>query len=160
MISEQFTRFSLTFTQYSKSQNPTFALIYLLNYNGRLYVGNFLDKHIILTDQSWTTPENPNQIIPGCFENIVVSANYDIFGTETTINSGEFSPCTKILETPSDNNFILKIGEEEVDYEINVIEGQAEIVVISREDIFDDRKVFLENQFIKGRKHSREEGED
>ena len=151
IIAEQFTRFSLTFTQYSKNQNPTFGLIYLLNYNGKLYVGNFLDKQIILTDESWITPENPNQIILGCFESITVSANYDIFNLGTTINSGEFSSCTKVLETPLDNNFILKIGEEEIDYEIKVIEGQAEVIVISRENVFEDRKVFLENQFIKGK---------
>ena len=157
MISEHFNGFGLTFTQYSKSQNPSFGLIYLLNYNGKLYVGNFLEKHITLTDESWVTPGNEIQIIPGCFEIISVTASYDIFGTGTTLSSGEFNICTKTLDTPLDNNFILKIGEESIDYEINVIDGQAEVVVISRENIFEDRRVFLENQFIKGKKHRDED---
>lgn len=151
-ISKQFSTFSSLFTQYSKSQNPTFGLIYFLNFDGNLYIGNFLDKEVRLNDENWQNEE----VIPGCSQNIDVRISFDKFSIENNIPAGEFTNCYKILIAPNDK-FNLKIGDEEIDYDITIRPGQPEVVVISRESTFQDRKVFVENQFIKGKKREKTE---
>lgn len=148
LIKDKFTSFSLVFAQYSKSQNPSFGLIYLLNYNNRLYLGNFLDKQIIINDENWPA----NQVIPGCFEQINTTIKYGVGGIIDTFDLFQFTGCSKDFPNPLNNNFLLKIGDELIDYEITVFNDQPEVVVISREGVLEDRKVFVENQFIQGKK--------
>src|SRR3989344_4558996 len=143
-IEEKFKRFTGIFTQYSKTQNPTFGLIYLLNYENNLYIGNFLDKEITLNDEVWD-----NVIISGCSEKINAVIKSGIGGISYDFDLSEFTICTKTLSMPLNNNFIFKINEEDVDYEVNIIQGQPQVIVVSRENIFQDRKVFLKNEFIK-----------
>ncbi len=151
-ISKQFATFSSLFTQYSKSQNPTFGLIYFLNFDNNLYAGNFLDKEIRLNDENWQKEE----IIPGCSQNIDARISIDKFSIENNIPIEKFTNCYKILPAPN-GEFNLKIGDEEINYDINIRPGQPEVVVISRESVVQDRKVFVENQFIKGKKRERTE---
>ena len=69
IIQERFTKFSVVFTQYAKSRNPSFGLIYLLNYNGKLYMCNFLDKRIEIK-------VNPPFNLEGCYTNIPAKVTY------------------------------------------------------------------------------------
>lgn len=152
-ISKQFTSFSVLFTQYSKSRNPSFGLIYILSYNNIVYVGNFLDKSIDLIDIS-------NKVIPpslqGCFSSVPVTIDYGNFrlDDETNYKTFQQSACFRQVSAPQ-NKIELTIGDEEVIYEIYIHPNQAEVVVISRERVRDDRLVFVEDEFIKGKKHTK-----
>src|SRR3989338_118508 len=155
-VKNKFTEFSIIFTQYSKSQNPTFGLVYFLNYGNRLYVGNFLDKSITI-----------NPTIPGCYNYIQAVIKY---GSQGNIRDNlplvdiNEKQCNQLIPVNifEDNTLEMRIGEEDFVYEINIIPGQPEVMVISRESQGEDRKVFVEKQFIKGKrdKKDRNQGRD
>ncbi len=155
-VKNKFTEFSIIFTQYSKSQNPTFGLVYFLNYGNRLYVGNFLDKSITI-----------NPTIPGCYNYIQAVIKY---GSQGNIRDNlplvdiNEKQCNQLIPVNifEDNTLEMRIGEEDFVYEINIIPGQPEVMVISRETQGEDRKVFVEKQFIKGKrdKKDRNQGRD
>ncbi len=151
-ISEQFATFSILFTQYSKSKNPSFGLVYFLNHNNVLRVGNFLDKNIKVTGGS------SDINLEGCYSLVPVFINYNTFQINNYIDYETYrrnsitSPCVNEI-TPAPDQIILKIGDEEIEYEVNIIPQQPRVVVISRENLFQDRKVFLDDQFVKGKRH-------
>ncbi len=151
-IEKKFTEFSIVFTQYSKSQNPTFGLIYFLNYNNNLYVGNFLDKAI-------TFQVNPTYTLSGCYGDISAVISYGDRGSVTEkIDAKVYSTkncITTVTGLPDDKDSVVTLnleGEEEIVYEVNIILGQPEVIIISRESEGEDRKVFVEKQFIKGKR--------
>ncbi|MBI2671602.1 hypothetical protein HYX16_01580 [Candidatus Woesearchaeota archaeon] len=143
-ISGGFSSFTGVFTQYSKSLNPTFGLIYLLNYKGILYIGNYLDKTIVFDSTE----------LPGCMEKINATINYGPGGITDTFDLLEFTECKKEI-IPIPKIFTFSIKGEDITYEARVVEGQPEIIIVSRENILGSRKVFVEDQYIKGkRKHN------
>ena len=154
-ISKQFTSFSILFTQYSKTQNPSFGLIYILSYNGIVYVGNFLDSDIEIIDP--TNNDNVLETLIGCFAEVPISINYGDFEFNDRTNYEEFqnSGCFKELN-PTQDTINLAVKNENVIYEINIKTNQPEVVVLSREDVGQDRLVFIEDEFIKGKKHNRQ----
>jgi hypothetical protein len=142
-ISDGFYSFTGVFTQYSKSQNPTFGLIYLLNYKGMLYIGNYLDKTIVFDSTE----------LPGCRDKISATIIYGPGGITEAFDSEEFTDCkTEITLTSS--IFTFSIKGEDIIYETRVVEGQPEVIIVSRENILENRKVFFDNQFVTGKRKS------
>ena len=129
--------------------------MYFLNYNNNLYVGNFLDKKITLSqaDPSFS------RTIEGCYKEINAVISYGTEGNlKDTANVGDFNQknCIFLKNNLGEPDKIivleLTIEGENLIYEVNLIPGQAEVIVISRENLQEDRKVFVEKQFIKGKK--------
>jgi len=148
-ISGKFSSFTRLFTQYSKSQNPTFGLIYLLNYKGILYLGNYLDKTIIFDSTE----------LPGCLEKISATITYSLGETTEEYDLQEFTECKKEI-TPASSTFTFSIKGEEIIYETRIVEGQPEVIIVSRENILGSRKVFVEDHYIKGKRRERDDNED
>lgn len=163
-VSNRFRDFSIFFSQYSKTQNPSFGMIYFLNYDNNLYMGNFFDKEIKVDFLREDGTIKNSKTLNGCYEYIKGDLKYGTAGSlKIFFDLGNFIDCVKTESFSQDDNkdkmVQFKIGKENIIYEVNLISGQPEVVVLSRENVAEDRKVFVEKQFIKG-KRDREHEED
>ncbi len=157
-IEEKFVEFSVFFTQYSKSQNPSFGLIYLLNYENKVYAGNFFDKKVTLTFLDENGMFESTKDLEGCFGDITAGIGYEAGSLKLPISYQTFNQkqciTSKSFSEEKDRAVTLSIeNENDILYEVNLISGQPEVIVISRENVAEDRKVFVEKQFIKGKKN-------
>jgi hypothetical protein len=144
-IDDQFRKFTVLFTSFSKTKNPEFGLVYVFLHEGTIYIGNYLENNILITSHS------PPKHLKGCFKN--VEAGFSVAGlkvSQTGINFGTFSTCTfKTTQLPSGNIVVLEIND--IAYEISLSPNNPEIMIVSREEKAQQRKVFLKGNFIKGR---------
>jgi len=151
-VSLNFASFSVLFTQYSKTKNPSFGLIYFLNYNGILRIGNFLDQGVKII-----TPTNTEISLQGCFSQLPASISYGEFQQTfyrslSYFQSGSaYAECIREIPAPSFIN--LQIGDEQIDYRVDILANQPQVAVISRASSSQDRKVFVDHQFIRGNRH-------
>ena len=165
-IALKFAEFSVVFTQYSKTKNPSFGLIYFFNYNNNLHIGNFLDQNVkVFTSNENLNDPNSGIFLVGCFSIVSSSLDYNQFQISMPQNAATFygengrpstsvyGPCTKRI-SPAPSYVNLQIGDESIDYKVDIIQNQPQVAVISRESLSQDRKVFVDHQFIRGNRHT------
>lgn len=155
-ISNAFKNFTALFTSYSKTKNPDFGLIYAFDYKNSLYVGNYLNESIIVKKGVKTKD------LQGCFDKIKTSLS--IGGLSLELKNVDYQilgECT--WETPSDENkptYLIEIILQEIRYEVEVIAGNPELVIVSRESKGADRKVFTKGRFSAGEPLNQGENDD
>ncbi len=141
----KFLRFTIVFSSYAKTKNPEFGVIYAFMYNGQVHIGNYLDRPMKVRD----APPGREQL-PGCYQqlrtNVVVGGlRMDISGVST----GAFTNCLLSMPAPPVNR--LKFLIENVEYEVELEPSRPEIIIVSREEIANQRKVYVKGNFKKGR---------
>ena len=156
-ISQQIFSFSKDFTEYAKSINPDFGLIYFLNYENNLLIGNFFDKNIFISINNQEYIE-----IVGCYSINSATINSgqgpgNNIEVSTTQGNYNEDACRKVIPISTQiNNFNLKIkGEDELEYNIKFISEQPEVILISRENVIQqnevtERKVYLKDYQVTG----------
>lgn len=129
-----FDIFTCDFTRYAKNQNPDFSLIYVFEYGENLYIGNYLEQPILVED---------TYMIPGCKEGTVISG-----GVEGLEFGGSLSMCGCVEPIEPLSSLDLTIGSTL--YEIDITSGRPEIIIVSREDKGEQRKVYTKEEYVDG----------
>jgi len=132
-LEEYFLNFTVLFTSYSKTKNPNFGLIYAFPYQGKLLIGNYLDRSIDFT---------PGGNLQGCFDD--VDASISISGLDLyfpNIDLSLYKKCITKVTYPYDNNLNFTI--EQVPYSFKLTKDTPDVIVVSRESLGEDIKVFI-----------------
>jgi len=142
-INGSFNVFTLLFTSYSKSQNPSYGIIYTLGFrddegNSKIQIGNYFDKEIIILAGMDEYP------LPGCFEEIPATLTFDGLNLDAGIIQEDIEFCVLNL----DYRPLIKVGiEDDVGetswYSIEIRENSPQIMIISRLEEGEQRKVFI-----------------
>lgn len=133
-VKNDFDDFTKKFTDYAKNQNPDFSLIYIFDYEDKLYIGNYLKYPIIVEDE---------YVLMGCKEGAVTIVSTAVGGVEVPV---DIKGC--ILSMPTQSTLQVTIGSNS--YKIDISEGRPEIVIVSREDKGEQRKVYTKEEFVGG----------
>ncbi len=152
-VGGKFKEFSTLFTSYSKSQNPDFQLVYAFDYNGYLHVGNFLREEI---DVQTPIPTKNLIDLSGCFEEIeaklaAFGLNIGISGIENKIQKCYSDLKLKEPEEGGSYPIAIRIGDDEFWYGVDITVGVPELIIVSREEKGEERRVFTRGRFLKGR---------
>jgi len=136
VINTSFLNFTIAFTSYSKTKNPNFGLIYAFPFGAGLFIGNYAQVPMNITVNSNMIP------LDGCFDEVsttvsVAGVNLDIPGLTPSM----YKDCTTFTAYPTDDKMNLLI--EDVHYTFNLDGGRSDIIVVSRESLGDDIKVFM-----------------
>ena len=136
-VKSKFDDFTCDFTKYAKNQNPDFSLIYIFEYENKIYIGNYLKQPIIIGDE---------YILRGCKEGAELQ-----YGAGGQMSGGSsLSICGEcIQEIPTISELEISIGSNL--YIITITSGRPEIIIVSREDKGEQRKVYTKEEFVGGR---------
>lgn len=145
-VSREISRFTTKFEKFATNQNPDFGLIFLFPYEGRIYIENYLDKSIsylpsgvrMLGAGGTKTVTIPLGVAIGDFEveGKITPSNYE------EISKGNTFDIAFISEVP------ILINNTLYNFEVN--KDAPELVIFSKEDREGQKKVFMNNKFIKG----------
>ena len=143
-LTKDFLRFTVLFSSFAKTKNPEFGLIYAFTYKDKLYVGNYLDTDITVTNAG----SNPT-VLKGCYQKIDTSVSIAGLKVNTPqINVGQYTQCSLTEGIPTDNK--LRFMIQDITYEVNLNVDHPEVIIVSRETKGDQRKVFVKGNFLKG----------
>jgi hypothetical protein len=131
-----FLNFTIAFTSYSKTKNPSFGLIYAFPYQEKLFIGNYADIDINFTAE-------PKKIsLQGCLSNISTTISIAGLNLATIpINTATYKKCVNLTDYPDDNT--LKFKVEDVQYNFTISENRSEVIVVTRERLSNDIKIFI-----------------
>ena len=143
-VEREFKRFTVLFTSFSKTKNPDFGLIYVFLHEGTIYMGNYLEDDLRVAQPT------PPKVLQGCYQKVNAGVSLAGLKVGSHITVGQFAACShKTTHMPPGNVVILEI--DDIAYEISLIPNNPEIMIVSREEKAQQRKVFLKGNFIKGR---------
>ncbi len=136
LVNSAFLNFTVSFTSYSKTKNPNFGLIYAFPVRGFVFVGNYADVDIKLKSGAY------EKEIDGCFSEVSTSiALYGISLNVPDINPSLYKECIDIAPYPS--NSIINFTIQEIDYMFALNGNRSDIIIVSRENLEDDVKVYI-----------------
>lgn len=140
LINSTFLNFTVSFTSYSKTKNPNFGLIYAFPFGNYVFIGNYADVDINLSSGAY------QKNIKGCFNQVSTSVSlYGISLNVPNINPALYQECVDVVPYPPNN--ILDFTIEDIDYAFKLNEKRSDIIMVSRENLEDDVKVYIsENQ--------------
>lgn len=154
-VEAEFTTFTTSFTSYSKNQNPDFMLIYAFQHKNEsgsyIYLGNYLDMPIFARKENVGAYE----LIEGCFDKISACVTVDFFKSCTGQDMSKIGECKKTFT----GKYPIELIVAGVYYKLLVVSGSPEIVIISREGLEEQRKVYMNDDFVTGEKLSGDVGE-
>ncbi len=136
-VRDKFVLFSALFTSYSKTKNPNFRLLYILPYKDKIVLGNYLDTSVNFY---------PGGLIKGCFEDVDTSYSVGGLSIDFGVDAGVYSECFTMIDFPPLG--ILKFQIEDITYKFKISNDSPEIVVVTRETLGSDRKVFTGGNLI------------
>lgn len=137
VIDNTFLNFTVSFTSYSKTKNPNFGLIYAFPYNEKVFIGNYADVPITFLTRSTT-----QTYLEGCFSKVDTSvALYGISISVPDITPSLYTNCISRIDYPSDG--IINFTIEDIGYNFQLQERRSDIIIVSREDLKEDIKVFI-----------------
>ena len=158
-IEEQYIYFTTSFSSYSKTQNSDFGLIYLFDYevggNRNFFIGNYLDQEIFISivpiqNIDSNTQASDIMYLEGCKSQVSATIGFDDFSIGSEIDLMDFQNCTGRFDTTpfGDQTIYILIGD--VVYEATLTSGSPEIIIVSQEFKNNQRKVFLDEEFVTG----------
>ncbi len=137
VISDTFLNFTVVFTSYSKTKNPNFGLIYAFPYGGEVFIGNYAD-----TDLKFTAGNSlVTHSLPGCFSKVSTSVSLYGISLSPDIYPASYATCIKNIPYPQDNK--IKFNIEGIEYDFELKNSRSDIIIVSRESLQDDIKVFI-----------------
>lgn len=138
VISNTFLNFTVLFTSYSKTKNPNFGLIYAFPYNGEVFIGNYADTDLTFVAGNSLT----NHSLPGCFSEVSTSISlYGISLSVPNIVPADYANCITSINYPVGDT--IKFTIENIDYDFELKESRSDIIIVSRENLQEDIKVFI-----------------
>lgn len=100
---EAFKSFSMMFTSYAKGKNPEYGLIYILSFEDKIQVANFLNRGITVQGCGAGGAEYSVSIPPG-FDKINANLNFEGFNIETGLVPTDLQfDCADIPSLSGDN---------------------------------------------------------
>jgi len=148
---ESYSEFTMAFSSYVKAQDPSFGLIYAFSTpeDDIVQIGNFLE------DDIWVKKENQagdGQKVDGCYGLIDASISLGIFKFSSPQNINDISDCIGVIDLLSIHNpeIKIKIGEYWYDFEID--QGTPQIMIVSKLEQDEQRKVFIGGKGFKNGK--------
>lgn len=145
-IATEFLKFTIVFSSYAKTKNPEFGVIYAFISKGNLYIGNYLDTEIRIRSPS--TPPGSDRL-EGCYQKVDANIVVAGFPVQSHVTTSAFSRCIRTLAVPASNRF--KFAIQDVEYEVELEPSRPEIIIVSREEVDNQRKVFVKGNFKKGK---------
>ncbi|MFH1332086.1 MAG: hypothetical protein ABIH63_02260 [archaeon] len=146
-VGARFGNFTYAFTSYSKTQNPQFGLIYVLDYGGRVYLGNYLKEDIYIDASG-----GPPFALEGCFEKVGASVTFGALTATFDTGKEEITKCVKEIPEPSSKKVYIAIKNSW--YPFKLIEGKPTMMVVSQMEQEEQRKVFVGGEgFVKEEDH-------
>ena len=143
-IPQEFLKFTIVFSSYAKTKNPEFGTIYAFIYGPHLYIGNYLDQEVRIPS---APPQNRN--LPGCYQDLNTEIVISGFRMPTPVEMNALDDCMLDLAVPGNNRLTFFI--EDIEYEVDLEPSRPEIIIVSREEVANQRKVFVKGNFNKGR---------
>jgi hypothetical protein len=143
-IGELFNAFTIQFTAYSKTTNPKFGLIYVLDFANKLYIGNYLDQPIIVDCDGC----EPQELI-GCYDVVNADIQFEGLSFSTVLDQGLINDCTTTIDGNIDEISTIIDG---LNYIFDIVEGKPQIIIVSKEYVGELSKVFTKGEFEKGEK--------
>lgn len=152
-VIDTFKEYTRSFTAYSKTQSTNFGLIYAFYYTGegtgegRVYIGNYLNMPILV---SYTTNSRDSIFIEGCYAKIDASAGFDGIALKIQPLARALKECEKELpplDQPETQVVTLYVTIGGYGYTFDIKPDQLEIIIVSREDHPEQRKIFVEGTF-------------
>jgi hypothetical protein len=137
-VGSRFGNFTYAFTSYSKTQNSQFGLIYVLDYNGRVYIGDYLNQDVYV---DYGGPELMN--LTGCFGAVGASVSFgDLTAKfDSSVNYINLAECVKDVPSPTDKKIYLLIKNSW--YPFQLVSGKPQMMVVSQMEQAEQRKVFV-----------------
>lgn len=126
-VKESFTNFTTLFMSYSKAQNPNFGLIYSLNYEDNLRIGNYLKQKIKIYD-------GKNDIdLNGCFDKI--SSQIIFNGLVLEMEAADFEALGDCFEDiPSTDKIWIGFEEDEGEiiwYPFEIEQNRPQLMIVN-----------------------------
>lgn len=134
-VENSFKTFTDKFTSYSELQNPDFGLIYIFNYKGVLYVGNYLAKGYIYV---WPKDLPVYYPLCSCLEEEFQRGR--VHGFEFEIPTSTETCCYSSIESGADEAELMVDG---IVYIIPIIQDRPELVIIGSETKAEQKKVYM-----------------
>ncbi len=145
-IPKAFKNFSLLFTSYSKTQNQKFELIYVFDYEGKLYIGNYLKNRIFYCTNEDCT--NYYQPLEGCYSTVPASVSFDGLTLDVNMPTKEvLGECEEVIDY-GDTIDIIYITINDVTYQFDVRKDRPQVFLVSWENQVEQRKVFTGGELI------------
>ncbi|MFH1210468.1 MAG: hypothetical protein V1645_00995 [archaeon] len=142
-VGPRFGNFTYAFTSYSKTQNPQFGLIYVLDYNNRVYIGNYLPNDIYV---DYGGPELMD--LSGCFSKVGTSVTFGALTASFDTGVQDLEKCVKDMPEPPSKRLFVSIGEAWYPFEL--VSGKPQLMVVSQMEQAEQRKVFVGGEgFVK-----------
>jgi hypothetical protein len=136
-VSSAFLNFTVLFTSYSKAQNPNFELIYALDNNTAIQIGNFLSQNIIVNSG---TLANPNlHFLDGCYETVSAIIKFDGLSLGTDVDVEDIGECQ--LNIPAINNIYFYINGSW--YPFAITPGKPQIMIVSQLEEEEQKQVYV-----------------
>tara|TARA_Y100000310_G_scaffold337122_1_gene423363 strand:- start:4227 stop:4841 length:615 start_codon:yes stop_codon:yes gene_type:complete len=139
-IKNDFLKFTVAFTSYSKTKNPNFGIIYAFPYRDSIMIGNYA-----FTDTDFVVDGN-TESLAGCFEEVKTSIS--LFGLKLDVSGIDVDTYKDCISDPlpfSKGN-ILEFEIDGVEYSFEPSGDRSDIIVVSREELTDGVKVFISEQ--------------
>ncbi len=138
-VGEVFKEFTYAFTAYSKTQNPQFGLIYVLDYNGTVHIGNYLKDKITIAYIENGNPRFMN--LDGCFGSVQSSVAFGtLASTFTTTVPGIVQCVSSINET---KDYMVYVIIKNSWYPFKLTPNKPQLMIVSRMEQEEQRKVFI-----------------
>lgn len=146
------SNFTVLYMSYVKSQSPNFGLIYVFNREGKMRIGNYLKKPVIID----TTGNYDISRLGGCYEKI--SARIDFKGLKIDLPIVDLQDLENCYQDFAYTN-VIYIALEDVDeygvsktywYPFSISEGGVELMVVNQLEEGNQRKVSVSGELVIG----------
>ncbi len=149
LIVTTFKDYTRSFTSYSKTQSTEFGLIYAFYYTGtdntkgRVYIGNYLNMPMLVSIDGG----NNYNFLDGCYAEIPAGISFDGIKLNMDLSgNAKLSTCEQAI--PAETQQEISISDLHLTiggygYKFDIKPGQIQIIIVSREDYPEQRKVFV-----------------
>lgn len=140
-INESFNTFTVLFTSYSKSQNPSYGLVYTLSFkdineNNKIQIGNYLNKKIYIDDET--------TYLEGCFGEVDATLTFEGLNLGLGITQQDIEDCILTMDFISSMKIGIPTDEEEIIwYNLRIIQNKPQIMIVSHLEEGEQRSVFV-----------------
>jgi len=154
-LSQEYIAFTLDFTRYSRTQNPHFGLLYLFDYEiegiSQLFIGNYLNHEIVVSSDDIL--DRNDHIVDGCGSQIQAGYSFEGFSfSPEGISLSEISMCNITLDSSGQGiSYPIYFLIGDILYISTITASVPEVIIASREDTNNQRRVFLNEEFMKGK---------
>jgi hypothetical protein len=146
-LGTKFADFSQTFADYSRTQNPDFELLFLLRTDpATAYFCNLMQNSIKVNGVD----------VNGCYQDTTSSTS----GTDDLTLNLEYTTCESntgldfCKSLAITGNFVTVVMND-IEYQVKAPSlNKAELVIVTKEDKGEQRRIFLEEGFVKGNKRN------